>query len=87
MKNPQDPKQILTGEIDPSGNLNATIVHQFSQRWRGKFQAQMSQTNNMSAGQGVLDYRGNNFSSSLTGVNLDVVNNSGTFYKIFQLLE
>ncbi|KAI5710178.1 hypothetical protein M8J76_002929 [Diaphorina citri] len=77
MKNPQEPNSILTGDVDPSGNVNATMIHQFGQRWRGKFQAQMSQTNNMSGGQGILEYRGNRFTSSITGVNIDVVNNSG----------
>lgn len=83
MKNPQEPNQILTGDIDPAGNLNSTIIHQFGQRWRGKFQAQMSKTNNMSAGQGILEYRGNIFTSSLTGVNIDVVNNSGNYEFFF----
>ncbi|KAL1463719.1 hypothetical protein WDU94_015445 [Cyamophila willieti] len=77
MKNPQEPNSILTGDIDPSGNLNATMIHQFGPRWKGKFQAQMSQTSNMSGGQGIMEYKGNRFTSSLTGVNIDVVNNSG----------
>lgn len=32
---------VLVGEIDPSGNLNASIIHAFSRQIKTRFQAQV----------------------------------------------
>lgn len=77
IKNPQEPTSLLAGDVDPSGNVNANVIHQLNDRLKGKLQAQMSQSNNMGGAQGVLEYKGDRFTSSLTAVNIDVVNNSG----------
>ena len=33
---------IMIGELEPSGNLNANIIHQITQNIRGKFVSQVS---------------------------------------------
>lgn len=39
---PTEAFPVLLGDIDPSGNLNANIIHQFGNRVRCKFAAQVS---------------------------------------------
>jgi hypothetical protein len=39
---PSEAFPILLGDIDPSGNLNANIIHQFTPRIRCKFASQVS---------------------------------------------
>jgi len=39
---PTEAFPVLLGDIDPSGNLNANIIHQFSARLRCKFASQVS---------------------------------------------
>lgn len=41
MVGPGEAYPILLGDIDPSGNLNANIIHQFSPRLRGKMVTQV----------------------------------------------
>ncbi|XP_058797387.1 mitochondrial import receptor subunit TOM40 homolog 1 [Phymastichus coffea] len=67
---------VLVGDIDPSGNLNANIIHQFSNRIRGKLATQV-QRNKFTAVQMTGDYRGDTHSLSLTLGNPDIINNSG----------
>lgn len=39
---PAEAFPILLGDIDPAGNLNANIIHQFTPRIRCKFASQVS---------------------------------------------
>lgn len=39
---PTEAFPVLLGDIDPSGNLNANVIHQFSSRLRCKFASQVS---------------------------------------------
>lgn len=39
---PSEAFPVLLGDIDPSGNLNANVIHQFSPRIRCKFASQVS---------------------------------------------
>lgn len=39
---PSEAFPIMLGDIDPSGNLNANIIHQFTPRVRCKFASQVS---------------------------------------------
>jgi len=41
---PTEAFPVLLGDIDPSGNLNANVIHQFSPRLRCKFASQVSYT-------------------------------------------
>ncbi|KAL7286479.1 hypothetical protein TKK_0019423 [Trichogramma kaykai] len=67
---------VLVGDIDPSGNLNANIIHQLTQRIRGKVATQV-QRSKFTAVQMTADYRGDSYSASVTLGNPDVLNNSG----------
>lgn len=66
------------GDIDPSGNLNANIVHQFGSRIRAKMATQV-QKNKYTAVQMSSDYRADTYTVSLTIGNPDVINSSGIF--------
>lgn len=39
---PSEAFPVILGDIDPSGNLNANIIHQFSPNIRCKFASQVS---------------------------------------------
>lgn len=73
---PTEAYPVLLGDIDPSGNLNANIIHQLGQRLRGKFVTQI-QKSKFSAIQMTSDYRGDAFTLSLTVGNPDILTGSG----------
>lgn len=73
---PSEAYPVILGDIDPAGNLNANIIHQFSERVRFKLASQI-QKSVVNAAQFTTDYRGDDFTASLTVVNPNVVNNSG----------
>jgi len=73
---PAEAYPVLLGDIDPSGNLNANILHQFGSRLKGKFAAQV-QRNKFTAVQMTADYRGDAYTGSLTIGNPDFLNGSG----------
>ena len=41
MLSPTDVKTLMVGDIDPSGNLNANVIHQWNQRLKSKFMGQV----------------------------------------------
>ncbi|XP_064651010.1 mitochondrial import receptor subunit TOM40 homolog 1-like [Lineus longissimus] len=73
---PMEVFPVLIGEVDPSGNLNANIIHQFSERIRCKFMSQI-QNSKMVTTQFTSDYKGNDFTASSTLGNIDVLEESG----------
>ncbi|XP_016923287.1 mitochondrial import receptor subunit TOM40 homolog 1 [Drosophila suzukii] len=73
---PTEAFPVLLGDIDPSGNLNANIIHQFSARLRCKFASQI-QDSKMVASQLTTDYRGSDYTASLTVANPSIFTNSG----------
>lgn len=75
---PTETFPVLVGDIDPNGNLNANIIHQISDRIRGKVATQV-QRNKFAAVQMSADYRGDTYSLSATVGNPDILNNSGTY--------
>lgn len=75
---PSEAYPVLLGDIDPSGNLNANILHQFNSKLKGKLAAQV-QRNKFTAVQMTADYRGDAYTSSLTLGNPDILNCSGKF--------
>ncbi|XP_076282134.1 mitochondrial import receptor subunit TOM40 homolog 1 [Lasioglossum baleicum] len=75
---PTEGYPVLLGDIDPSGNLNANVIHQFGQRLRGKLATQV-QKNKFTAVQMTTDYRGAAYTASLTVANPDIVDASGVF--------
>ncbi|XP_015905689.1 mitochondrial import receptor subunit TOM40 homolog 1 [Parasteatoda tepidariorum] len=72
---PVEAYPILLGDIDPNGNLNANIFHQYK-NIRGKFAAQV-QDNKFVGTQVTTDYRGSNYTASATFANVDILNHSG----------
>ncbi|XP_005185138.1 mitochondrial import receptor subunit TOM40 homolog 1 [Musca domestica] len=75
---PSEAFPVLLGDIDPSGNLNANVIHQFSPRIRCKFASQV-QESKITVAQLTTDYRGDDFTASLTIGNPNIFNNSGVF--------
>lgn len=73
---PSEAFPVILGDIDPAGNLNANLIHQLTDRVRFKFASQI-QKKVVSAAQLTTDYRGDDFTASLTVVNPNMVNNSG----------
>lgn len=73
---PSEAYPVLLGDIDPSGNLNANIIHQLLPNLRTKFVAQIQQSK-WQAAQCTADYKGKNFTASLTLGNIDLINGSG----------
>ncbi|EZA58298.1 hypothetical protein DMN91_005998 [Ooceraea biroi] len=73
---PVEAYPVLLGDIDPTGNLNANILHQLGSRLKGKFAAQV-QRNKFTAVQMTADYRGDAYTGSLTVGNPDILNGSG----------
>lgn len=107
---PSEAFPVLLGDIDPSGNLNANVIHQFTPRIRCKFASQVSeywfdsvkllstqllliffwcnlififvsqiQDSKLTAAQLTTDYRGDDYTASLTVGNPNIFNNSGVF--------
>ncbi|CAH1796193.1 unnamed protein product [Owenia fusiformis] len=73
---PMEAFPVVIGDIDPSGNLNANIIHQFSSNTRTKLVSQI-QGGKWAATQFSGDYKGEDFTASLTLGNIDVLNESG----------
>lgn len=73
---PTEAFPVVLGDIDPSGNMNANIIHQFTSNIRCKFGSQI-QDNKISAAQLTTDYKGSDFTASLTLANTDLINESG----------
>uniref|UniRef100_T1D4E1 Putative translocase of outer mitochondrial membrane 40 n=1 Tax=Psorophora albipes TaxID=869069 RepID=T1D4E1_9DIPT len=73
---PSEAFPVILGDIDPSGNLNANIIHQVAPNVRCKFASQI-QASKVTAAQLTTDYKGQDFTASLTVGNPNILNNSG----------
>lgn len=73
---PSEAFPILLGDIDPSGNLNANVIHQVTSNMKMKFVTQIQQQK-VQALQVTTDYKGQDFTASLTLGNPNILNNSG----------
>lgn len=67
---------ILLGDIDPSGDLNANIIHQFTPRLKTKFATQVKKSK-FNAIQMTADYKGSDYTFTATAANPDIINESG----------
>uniref|UniRef100_A0A8C6T376 Translocase of outer mitochondrial membrane 40 homolog, like n=2 Tax=Neogobius melanostomus TaxID=47308 RepID=A0A8C6T376_9GOBI len=67
---------VMVGDMDNSGSLNAQIIHQVSSRIRSKLAFQ-TQQNKFVNWQGDADYRGDDFTATVTLGNPDVLVGSG----------
>lgn len=72
---PGEAYPVLLADIDPSGNLNANILHQLNERTKVKMSAQFDDSRVM--GQTVTEYRGDDYTASCTLVNANPVTMSG----------
>lgn len=67
---------VLASEIQCDGQLNANLIHLINPRLKAKLVGSFAR--NMCTGsQASLDYKGDNFTTSLTAANIDLINNSG----------
>ena len=76
MIGPHEAFPLLLADIDPSGNLNANIVHAPTDRTRLKMIAQI-QAGKWQSTQMTTDYKGDAFTTSLTLGNPDLIGGSG----------
>uniref|UniRef100_A0A2C9JKZ8 Mitochondrial import receptor subunit TOM40 homolog n=1 Tax=Biomphalaria glabrata TaxID=6526 RepID=A0A2C9JKZ8_BIOGL len=73
---PTESFPVMLGDIDSSGNMNANIIHAITDRLRAKLVAQF-QPNKCVGQQVSLDYKGDDFTTSLTAGNIDPLSASG----------
>jgi mitochondrial import receptor subunit TOM40 len=73
---PSEAFPVLLGDIDPSGNLNAHVVHQIGERIKAKYATQIQNSKFVAAQLGT-EYKGNDYTVSLTAENVDIINESG----------
>lgn len=66
---------IFQGDIDVSGNLNAYMVHAFTDNLRSKLIAQFQ--GNKTSTQLTTDYKGSSYTASATAAQVDPLNSSG----------
>lgn len=67
---------VLASEIHGDGDLNANVIHLINPRTKAKFVASFAR-NQCQGTQASIDYKGDNFTTSLTAANIDLVKNSG----------
>ncbi|KAJ8976776.1 hypothetical protein NQ317_009695, partial [Molorchus minor] len=77
---PSEAYPILLGDIDPSGNLNATIIHQLHPNIQAKFGAQV-QNSKFQVGQLTMNYKGRDYTASCTIANPDIISGSELAYQ------
>jgi len=73
---PTEAYPILFGEIDPSGNLNSRILHLIGDKIKLQIGAQIQESKCV-ASQLSTDYKGKDFTASLTLGNIDLINSAG----------
>lgn len=73
---PPEPSVLLTGDMDPSGNLNAHCLAHLTENLKGKMIVQI-QDGMFGSVQYSGEYRGTNYTGTLTGANIDLNNRSG----------
>nr|CAD7588690.1 unnamed protein product [Timema genevievae] len=78
MIGPNEAYPILQGDIDPRGNINGTVIHQFGPKLTSRLSAQI-QNGKLSASQLTNDYKGDNCTCSLALANLDISKRAGVF--------
>ncbi|XP_065644018.1 mitochondrial import receptor subunit TOM40 homolog [Hydra vulgaris] len=74
--NPAEATPVILGDIDNSGSLSAQIIHQFNKRIKGKCVVQ-TQQKEFAMVQADVDYRGDDFTTTCTLGNIDILNESG----------
>jgi len=73
---PQEMFPVMVGEVDPSGNVNAQLIHQISKAVRFRFSSQV-QNGKWVATQLTTELRGKNYTAAATLGNPDFLNMQG----------
>lgn len=73
---PTEAFPVILGDIDPAGNLNANIIHQLTPFVRCKFASQI-QNSKITAAQLATDFKGDDYTASITVGNPNIINDSG----------
>lgn len=73
---PVESYPVLASEIQCDGQLNANIIHLINPRMKAKLVGSF-QRNQCAGSQASLDYLGDNFTTTLTAANIDLIKNSG----------
>lgn len=73
---PVESYPVFASEIQADGQMNANLIHLLTPRIKGK--AVLSFAKNQCTGsQASLDYKGDNYTTTLTAANIDLIKNSG----------
>ncbi|CAF0849898.1 unnamed protein product [Rotaria sp. Silwood1] len=67
---------VILGDVDPNGNANAQMIHQWNDKFRTRLLAQV-QSYKMAGYQLSMDYRTQFTTTTLTLANIDLMSNSG----------
>ncbi|XP_072049166.1 mitochondrial import receptor subunit TOM40 homolog [Amphiura filiformis] len=73
---PSEAFPVMLGDMDTSGSLNAQIIHQLTQRLRGKFVLQTQQTK-WGVYQGEFEYKGPSYTGTMTLANINPLEETG----------
>lgn len=74
---PSEAFPVLLGDVDSNGNMNANIIHALSDRIRGKIVCQFQSGPKCIGQQISADYKGDDFTASITSANLNPLDVSG----------
>lgn len=73
---PVESYPLLASEIQPNGSMNANLIHLLTPRLKAKLAGSFAR-NQCTGTQASLDYKGDNFTTTLTAANIDLIKNSG----------
>lgn len=73
---PVESYPVLASEIQADGHMNANLIHLLTPRLKGKVVFSFAQ-NQCVGSQASLDYKADNYTSTLTAANIDLIKNSG----------
>jgi len=67
---------VMVSEIQCDGQLNANLIHLLTPRLKAKLVGSFAR-NQCTGSQASLDYKGDNYTTTLTAANIDLIKNSG----------
>lgn len=73
---PSESYPLIASDFQCDGTMNFNFIHKLGDRWKSKLVGSFTPTS-CAGSQVSLDYKGNNFTSTLTAANIDLIKNSG----------
>lgn len=73
---PVESYPVFASEIQADGQMNANVIHLLTPRLKAKLVGSFAR-NQCTGSQASLDYKGDNFTTTLTAANIDLIRNSG----------